>query len=301
MLFLYFKDQKARAMQEKNQTWTTIYDDVVLPVFVERLTDEFNSDKILIGKEIEIILGNLADFLTGIALLYLCYHNGKFALKKRRKYHRKIKKQKKRLQSNFTENSNPNVLFTSNPASNMSRPNYGTESINSILMNPTSNNTTDKSNPVLGEQPRKINNFADSIIKMQQNINNDPTIAGYKNTLNKNKGKKQVSANVSFQFDDNRGDEESDESDEELSDDDEVDEEGSLFQKDYSPLSDPTILSEQFLTAKQFESFLRSLKSFKKIYPYSKQETLLNPGQEGKNTFTSQHNHKDLSQGSSIN
>jgi len=65
---------------------------VVLPVFIERISDQFDDEKILIGKEIEVVLGNIADFLTGISLLYLCYHNGKFALKKRRKYHRKLKK-----------------------------------------------------------------------------------------------------------------------------------------------------------------------------------------------------------------
>jgi len=71
----------------------TVYDDIVLPVFIERIAESLTSDKILVGKEIEIIIGNLADFLIGLSLLYLCYHNGKFALKRRRKYHRKIKKQ----------------------------------------------------------------------------------------------------------------------------------------------------------------------------------------------------------------
>lgn len=47
--------------------------------------------------------------------------------------------------SNATGNSNPNVVYTSNPVSINNRPNYGTESINSILMNPTSPCITDNS------------------------------------------------------------------------------------------------------------------------------------------------------------
>jgi hypothetical protein len=90
---------------------------VVLPIFIERIVNTNEMARIRIGREIEVILGNLADYLVGIALLYLCYNNTKFALRVKRRRHKRRMRKIMRDGSAFSGSNNPAIMTYSNAAS----------------------------------------------------------------------------------------------------------------------------------------------------------------------------------------
>lgn len=70
-------------------------------------------------------------------------------------------RQKKRAQSEFQATDGNEMMknmATSNPTSDVSRPNYNTATLNSILMhNTTSPNSTDQTNPKVLQNGKKVN------------------------------------------------------------------------------------------------------------------------------------------------
>eukprot|EP00347_Sterkiella_histriomuscorum_P003114 403365537 len=82
--------------------------------------------------------------MTGTALLYVCYNNTKFTLKKKQRQHRRFMRNQKKMQNDQMGDN----LTTQQDGSEASRPSYGTATINSILMNRNSpTNNTDKTKP----------------------------------------------------------------------------------------------------------------------------------------------------------
>lgn len=107
-----------------------IFDEIVIPLIIERKASQENQKWLGLGYAVQIILGNLDDFFIGICLLYLCYNNGKHALKKKQ---RKEKKKSKGRSATENSSSEPQTKYMSYDTPG-ERPNYGTESINSILL-----------------------------------------------------------------------------------------------------------------------------------------------------------------------
>lgn len=67
-------------------------------MFIER--NEFISGshrRFSTARKIQIVLGDLSDILIGLALLYLCYNNAKFAIKKQKRKHRRFLKKMQRV------------------------------------------------------------------------------------------------------------------------------------------------------------------------------------------------------------
>eukprot|EP00347_Sterkiella_histriomuscorum_P002703 403367131 len=125
-LFLYFKDLKAQNMFIKLQDWTyfhtfifvsvlatisfkltrTLYDDIILPIFIEK--GEFDTiieRKLSVARKIQIIICDLTDMMTGTALLYVCYNNTKFSLKKKQRKHQRFMRYYKKMQNNKMGNN----------------------------------------------------------------------------------------------------------------------------------------------------------------------------------------------------
>jgi hypothetical protein len=74
--------------------------------------------------------------MIGFCLLYLCYNNGKHALRKKK--NKKLRKKKIRRSNTDISNTDPEPKY-SNSDLPPERPNYGTESINSILLGSSRN------------------------------------------------------------------------------------------------------------------------------------------------------------------
>ena len=69
----------------------TLYDDIILPIFIERNEYAPGTHRSLsLARKIQVILGDMSDMMIGIALLYLCYNNARFALKKKKRKHRRF-------------------------------------------------------------------------------------------------------------------------------------------------------------------------------------------------------------------
>eukprot|EP00347_Sterkiella_histriomuscorum_P017588 403348763 len=209
-LFLYFKDLKAQNMFRKSQDWTyfhtfifvsvlatiifqltrTLYDDIILPIFIEKGEFDTNIErKLSVARKIQIIICDLTDMMTGTALLYVCYNNTKFALKKKQRQHRRFMRYQKKMHNDqMGEN-----LTTQQDGSEASRPNYGTATINSILMNQTSpTNNTDQTKPQVIQNGKPLNLMANS-------NNHDSTTNDF-NTDNGGLMKQGQQQHLSFQF-----------------------------------------------------------------------------------------------------
>eukprot|EP00347_Sterkiella_histriomuscorum_P016672 403352298 len=205
-LFLYFKNVKALNMFRKSQDWTyfhtfifvsvlatisfqltrTLYDDIILPIFIEKGEFDTNIErKLSVARKIQIIICDLTDMMIGTALLYVCYNNTKFALKKKQRQHRRYMRYQKKMQNDQMD------------ASGASIPNYNTATINSILMNQASpTNNTDQTKLQIIKNSKSYN--------LLNNSSNQDSTTNDINTDNR-PIKKGHQLHLSFQFENGFG------------------------------------------------------------------------------------------------